>query len=266
MDAVGAELRKAREERHLTLAEISDVTLINTRFLEAIEHGNYSILPEAYIRAFIREYAAVVGVNPAEILRMYDEDSMHRDRPGRKSSASVVPIQATSPGGAPEKTSASMDRQALSPWLTKGVLVIVVGTVLGVILWNALPREHQSPTPEISFKSVVKDNEARVLPPERNAQKPSTSGATGRTDSLTLSAVASDTVWVQVFIDSSEPREYIIPPKRTVSWRAAQRFVLTVGNAGGIEFSLNGRKLGPLGRRGAVVRNVEFTHRTLSTH
>ena len=49
-----AELRKAREGKKMSLADISDATLINAKYLEAIEQGNTSILPQAYVRAFIR--------------------------------------------------------------------------------------------------------------------------------------------------------------------------------------------------------------------
>ena len=72
-----------------------------------------------------------------------------------------------------------------------------------------------------------------------------------------------DTVWVQVVVDTQAAREYIFPPDRRATWTARDRFLVTVGNAGGIQFTLNQTSLGTLGVPGAVVRNVEFSRRTL---
>src|SRR5690606_37042073 len=47
-------------------------TKIRVRYLEAIEEENFSVLPgNFYVRAFIKSYAEAVGLNPDEILRMY---------------------------------------------------------------------------------------------------------------------------------------------------------------------------------------------------
>jgi cytoskeletal protein RodZ len=51
-EAFGAELRKERESRQITLQDIFAATRINIRFLEAIEDGRFDVLPAAYIRAF----------------------------------------------------------------------------------------------------------------------------------------------------------------------------------------------------------------------
>src|SRR5512133_799213 len=72
MDSVFTLLKQAREAKNLSLTDVSDTTFISIRYLEAIESGKTDILPAAYVRAFIREYAAVVGLDPAEVMRRYD--------------------------------------------------------------------------------------------------------------------------------------------------------------------------------------------------
>ena len=67
MDTLFQELKKAREAKGIPLAQISDITRITEEYLEAIENGNVKILPQAYVRAFIREYADVVGLSPDEV-------------------------------------------------------------------------------------------------------------------------------------------------------------------------------------------------------
>jgi hypothetical protein len=46
-------------------------------------------------------------------------------------------------------------------------------------------------------------------------------------------------------------------------WVAKERFVVTMGNAGGATFRLNGKDIGSLGKPGAVVRNSILTKANL---
>jgi cytoskeletal protein RodZ len=74
-------LRTAREARHLTLTDIADATLINIEHLRAIDEGREGSLPEAYMRAFMREYASLVGVDPQELMQIFDDQrrTAHRN-------------------------------------------------------------------------------------------------------------------------------------------------------------------------------------------
>src|SRR5512142_1334804 len=98
MDSVFTLLKQAREAKNLSLADVADSTFISIRYLEAIEAGRTDILPQAYVRAFIREYAAVVGLDPAEIMRRYDNPT---PATAPASSASPAPTQTVSPAETP---------------------------------------------------------------------------------------------------------------------------------------------------------------------
>ncbi|GAB7388319.1 helix-turn-helix domain-containing protein [Bacillaceae bacterium] len=68
MSELGQVLRKAREEKGLTLEDIEEMTKIQRRYLEAIEKGNFDVLPGYfYARAFIKSYAEAVGLNPEQL-------------------------------------------------------------------------------------------------------------------------------------------------------------------------------------------------------
>ena len=63
MNEIGDLLRRTREAQGLTLEEISDMTKISVRYLEAIESGDYSVIPaKVYAQGFIRNYANVLGL------------------------------------------------------------------------------------------------------------------------------------------------------------------------------------------------------------
>ena len=75
---VGQLLRKAREQRGYTLDDIQDLTKIRKRYLEAIEEGDYKVLPGSfYVRAFVKNYAEAVGLNAEEVLRLYQQELPH---------------------------------------------------------------------------------------------------------------------------------------------------------------------------------------------
>lgn len=75
MSDLGLLLRKAREQRGYTLDDIQEATKIRKRYLEAIEQGDYKVLPGSfYVRAFVKTYAETVGLDAEEVLRLYHKD------------------------------------------------------------------------------------------------------------------------------------------------------------------------------------------------
>jgi cytoskeletal protein RodZ len=72
MSELGQLLRKARLEKGISLEDMQETTKIRKRYLEAIEDGNYKLLPgNFYVRAFIKSYSESVGLDPNEVLRLY---------------------------------------------------------------------------------------------------------------------------------------------------------------------------------------------------
>lgn len=69
MTELGKYLREAREAKGLSIDDVQELTKIQKRYLEAIEEGNYEILPgQFYVRAFIRQYAETIGVDVSGFL------------------------------------------------------------------------------------------------------------------------------------------------------------------------------------------------------
>jgi cytoskeletal protein RodZ len=74
MPTLGEELKRRREERQISLNDISESTRIGIRFLKAIDSDNYTVLPGGiFTRSFIRAYAKQVGMNEEEAMSMYNE-------------------------------------------------------------------------------------------------------------------------------------------------------------------------------------------------
>ena len=86
---------------------------------------------------------------------------------------------------------------------------------------------------------------------------------TPQKDSLQLEITTLDSVWISLLIDGKKGEEYLFSANRKRMWSAKERFIVTMGNAGGATFQLNGKDIGPLGKRGAVVRNAVITEANL---
>src|SRR5262245_21821017 len=68
MSDLGSKLKRAREERGVSLAEIATATKISPAALEALERNDYSRLPGGiFSRSFVRAYATAVGLDPEAI-------------------------------------------------------------------------------------------------------------------------------------------------------------------------------------------------------
>ena len=68
----GADLRRIRESRGVSLRQIASVTKIGTRFLEYIEEDRFALLPApVYLRGFLQEYARTIGLDPPGVAQAY---------------------------------------------------------------------------------------------------------------------------------------------------------------------------------------------------
>lgn len=69
MGEVGARLRDERERRGIGIDEIEAETRIRAKFLLAIEEERFDTLPgPAYVRAFVRDYAEQLGLDPQSLV------------------------------------------------------------------------------------------------------------------------------------------------------------------------------------------------------
>jgi hypothetical protein len=148
------------------------------------------------------------------------------------------------------------------PWVRSAGTTIVV--ILGIATIAYFARQPNTPPEEIPFGTVLKENTARLTPPDttRGTVLPQ---AVSPRDSLVLRATTTDSVWVQIARDALPPTEHLFPPGASRTWKARDRFTLSLGNAGGVSFRLNNRDLGAFGKAGAVLRNIELTRETLTS-
>jgi len=87
----GISLRRARQDRALTLGEIAASTKVPRTALELIEEGSLDGLPaDVFVRGFIRSYARAVGMSELQPLAQFDRALRARTEAARAESALPV--------------------------------------------------------------------------------------------------------------------------------------------------------------------------------
>jgi cytoskeleton protein RodZ len=63
---------------------------------------------------------------------------------------------------------------------------------------------------------------------------------------------------MRVAVDSQPGKELILKAGETRDWAAQDGFTVSLGNAGGVVFNLDGQELPPPGKSGQVVKNIRL--------
>src|ERR1035441_2042338 len=71
-EKLSEELKTARIRAGISLLQLANKTRIDIKFLEYIEDGNFSFLPELYVNAFLKEYIKFVGLDEKLMFKKYD--------------------------------------------------------------------------------------------------------------------------------------------------------------------------------------------------
>lgn len=118
-------LRAVREERGMSLGQVSAHLKLTPRQLEAIERGDLSALPgSAFSRGFVRNYARFLGLDPAPFVALIDAVE------GSEPQGISTDVYSTSLGRMP-----TTGRSHFSA-LPAALLVLVLAGVLGTGWYN----------------------------------------------------------------------------------------------------------------------------------
>ncbi|MEF3304900.1 helix-turn-helix domain-containing protein [Paenibacillus sp. GYB003] len=123
MSDLGQLLKKARLDKGISLDHLEEMTKIRKRYLEAIEEGDYKILPGSfYVRAFIKSYSESVGLDPNEVLALYGNAI-----PAHTVEAAAEPIR--------RKRNSARNTEKLSKWASNILMLSFILLILGVLYY-----------------------------------------------------------------------------------------------------------------------------------
>jgi len=275
--SLGIFLKKSREERHIELDEVAEATRIRRHNLEAIENDEWNKLPpQVFIKGFLKSYAEFLGLDKETVIHHYlRTSSFEKTTPealkkirllsGRQYLIIVVPVLALAFIVAliylnkrnisiTDKTFQYLGTQSLGEKMEaiaekednkeqdereKEILLLEDEVVVEKVDKNTLKSKPIDDTIvfEDSTIPMKREEEKKPLLPR-----------------LILTANVKSRTWIAISIDDTSVKEYLFQPGQTPRWTAEKGFNILVGNAAGIEFSLNGKEVGNLGAQGQVVR------------
>ncbi|MBN1276019.1 MAG: helix-turn-helix domain-containing protein [Deltaproteobacteria bacterium] len=274
---LGAFLRNERLKKGLDHQQVFNITRLQPHILNALENEDWQSLPSpVLVKGFIRSYARTLGLDDETALGLYG-DCLRSEI-----AASNVPVRPS-----------ERRRRLLIIIVIASLAVISISAyfwadfsfIKGVVQGTGMPERpadnhikaessvniparrdikkevsygEDESGPEISEiynPSPLLGNEASALSnPDGSVEVEFSDSAKINEGGLVLNAEVSERTWISITADGQDPKEYIFQPGSRPEWKAAESFELCIGNAGGIAFDLNGRKMEHLGESGQVVR------------
>jgi len=233
MSSFGENLRRERELRGVDLHEMAEATKISIRFLQALEQDRVDVLPGGmFPRAFVRQYGKYLGLDPerlvAEFVFAFGGDPV----PAR------VPVSEV-----------HVDRS--NRWWMIGAAALLIVAFLGWKMWGRPSSDAQAEAPVASAPPQTFPQD-RVYPPPSAAGGQAPAG-------VVVGLTVRKRSWVEAKVDGTTVLSRLMDEGETHRLDAREAVTLSLGNAGGVEYSLNGRPPASLGRDGEVRRNVVIT-------
>jgi transcriptional regulator with XRE-family HTH domain len=262
-ESLAEELKQARIKRNLTLQQLSTKTRIDIKFIEAIEAGDFSFLPELYVVAFTKQYAKAVDLDEDIIIKKYQ--ALKKGVPYEEGSLKQEEHEETKPLKESKETSqASRIYDAVRPpqpnpysssikdskRLMLGIALVSIVAIAILVYFLFLRPSNEIIVPEKPIEEVIKENKQRYIENE----KPDTTvnNSIVRSDSLNLTIQANDTSWVKIILDDSTEDEFILFPKSQKTILAENNYKITFGNSGSVVLTLNNKSLNFAGKKGSV--------------
>ncbi len=245
------ELKSRREEIGVTLEEMHSKFRIDIKFLKAIEECEFNILPEIYIKAFIKSYAQAVELDPTEVLKKYElaKSGKSEEKSIKAKEEKEKPTEEPKTFDA-EENQISADK--LKPKIGSNTIIIISAVILigilTVVYFMFIKKDQNIIIQEKPMEEIF-DNSDRFEVDE----SPSKSNAfIASQDSLEVNLKALDSSWVKFISDTRDTSEFILLPRRDKKIKALNKIELLIGNSGGIEIYMNEKKLNFTGKKGEV--------------
>lgn len=278
------ELKSSREAKEISLNYIASRTKIDIRFLQAIEEGNFDLLPEIYIRAFIREYAQFSDIDAKETLKKFDlaKRGLLEDNSSQESEPNESPagdqktidhvetkpaqkiIEETEPDSKEPEANQVSQEISINKFALKNIYVISFSAFVILILiayfifFNGPSKEIIA---EIPDQNSIGNSSERFELEEPSPVK----DYIPEDDSLRLELTGLGRVWVKVQSDSRIIFQGFLSENQNTAYKAMNEFRVSVGNAGLLSMNLNGKQLQIPGVRGEI-RNYIINSDTVKSY
>lgn len=244
---VGGRLRETREKKGVSLRQIANSTRISVMSLEALERSDFSRLPGGiFTRAFIRAYAEEVGLDPKRTIQDFIAELQLETAAATKY-----------PAAAEDGEKLDSDRKALATALR---LVLVSAPIAALVIYYGMHRAAVTRPPAVVSEASTQVESATLSPPALPDAPAavadvsvSAPAATSAPSGLTMQIAPKGECWVSVTVDGEKVFSGLMRLGDTRQIAAHDEISLNVGDAGALDYTLNGKVGRSLGAPGEVV-------------
>ncbi|TGE32251.1 helix-turn-helix domain-containing protein [Desulfosporosinus sp. Sb-LF] len=257
MAGEGIMLRVAREEKEWSLTYTEEITKIRVRYIQALEAEEYGVLPgTTYAKGYLRTYAKQLGLNPDEIIALFNESI------------------TSEPALVLEKSQMVVKSRPLwfRPTIIGSLAIVIIAFVIVIAGLNSrgqkiadtpytMPPLPSAPQTETATSKPTTPTSTPTPTPSAPVTESTPQNVIAATmDGLTAQLVFTQPCWVVVQVDGHPSLQGTFSSGSSKEIKGTSKIELvTVGNAGGLSVTLNGRPYPSLGKEGQVVHNVVLT-------
>lgn len=242
----GATMKRAREERGVSLRQIATATKISVSALEALERNDISRLPGGiFSRAFVRAYAAEIGLDPEATIRdfitQFPHDSVTQGSPH-----------------VPQEDHAAIESSRQSAQTLLKLLAISLPVAGAIIYFTVTYQPSESADTQTPAASTAAQ-QAEAPPVTGTVAEPSSTGDAAPVaqplpvgaEPLTFEIVATAPLSIDVDVDGGTRHESrTVAAGEQVTVRADREITLTMSDAGAVQLTINGQPAVSLGSAG----------------
>jgi len=242
--SLGSLIAKARKDAGLSIDDLSAATNIRGTLLREMEANNFSQCGgETYARGHLRNIAIKVNVDPQIFLTAFEDEQMHVDRT----------MQALLVENNVMREPKEVRKVSWKVLVTISVAsLFVAGLAQIIVSSNSTPdipvAIEESPAPAASPEATPEATASEEVVPEDDATI-----STGQGVEVIFTATRAKS-WL--FVSDSSGRVLFSGQIRvgsTKTFSSDLTLNLKIGNAGGVDLSVNGKKIDSLGADGQVV-------------
>lgn len=248
-------LREERLRQGWSLEEIEEETKIRKYYLEALENGNFRVLPPpVYASGFVKRYAALLGLDEKEMVAEFRALAY-----GEKEEPEAVeePVEIVAREREPRKPLPIKNLKNIKN-IAAGIVFLIIALWLGsylvsyIVNWS---KEHNAPPDQTKIEQNQAppqnqpDNQAPPQPnttPEQTAPPPAPNTQSGVTVDVEITARC----WLSVTVDGKNTFTGTLIAGEKKSFTGKKSVVLNVGNSGGVNITVNGQLQPALGATG----------------
>lgn len=271
MNPLSERLRSRREELTLSVKEISARTKIRPNVINALEEGNFDVLPRVYITSFVRNYGALLEISDEELDELWIASGL--DNPVQEPSGFSLSnvLQSGRESTSPAIQPSSLNSQTKPP--TKIKPVQPTPRIISAIVYSAFVLGCSALVYYFFIRETPKPKSPGEAVPTAEIRPESGEGGLLNSlfdeslpkDSIILEASATDSVWLTINADGTRSDQLLMTPGTSKRWSAKTQFILSLGNAGAIDLKRDNVALPSLGKKGTALRYVKITKNEVNT-